>query len=217
MARKLLLCCGILASLVYVGTDVLAAIEYGEYHSFTARVISELMARGAPTERLVDPPFILYDLLIMAFAVGIWRSSPLRRAHVVAGLLFAFGAFGLTGPTLFEMNVRGTGDGAADVAHIVATGVLSLLILAAVAIGASIRGRAFRLYSYATLLVLVGFGVLTSLASRGLATGAPTPWVGLVERVLIGAFLLWTAVLATSFLVAERRHTWEPQPFATLR
>jgi hypothetical protein len=217
MLRKLLLCCGVLASFVYAGTDVLAAIEFGEYHSFTARVISELMARGAPTERLVDPPFLLYDLLILAFAVGLWRSSPRRRARVTAGLLFAYGAFGLTGPTLFEMNVRGTGDPGADVAHIVATGVLSLMILAAVASGAAIRGRAFRLYSYATLAVLVGFGVLTSLAARGLSSGEPTPWIGLLERVVIGAFLSWTAVLATSFLVAERRHSWEPRPSASHR
>src|SRR5690349_5570400 len=52
MPRKSLLVCGILASLVYVAADVLAAIRYPEYHSFTSRAISELMANGAPTERL---------------------------------------------------------------------------------------------------------------------------------------------------------------------
>ena len=54
MVRKSLLVCGILASLLYAGTDVLASIRFGEYHSFTSQAVSELMAKGAPTERFVD-------------------------------------------------------------------------------------------------------------------------------------------------------------------
>jgi hypothetical protein len=205
MPRKLLLACGVLASLLYVGTDVLAAIRYPGYHSFTSRVISELMARGAPTERLVDPLFLLYGALMMAFAAGIWISHDRQRVHVTGGLLFAYAAIGLLGPTMFEMNVRGTGEPNADVAHIALTGVLVFLIVAAVMAGAATWGRRFRLYSLATLLVLVVFGVLTAFASRGLSTGAPTPWFGLMERINIGAFLLWVAVLAVSLLRGQQR------------
>ena len=196
MLRKSLLVCGALASMLYVGTDVLAAIFYPDYHSFTARVISELMANGAPTERLVDPLFLLYGGLMLAFAVGVWLSSPRPRVRVTACLLFAIGAIGLTGPTLFEMEVRGSPPSTADVLHIAVTAALVLCILAAVTVGAKLRGPWFRRYSFATLLVMVVFGVLTSFASRGLATGEPTPWLGLLERVNIGAFLLWVAVLS---------------------
>ena len=80
MPRRFLLACGVLASIVYLGADVLAGIFFGEYHSFTSRVISELMARGAPTERLVDPLFLLYGALTMAFGSGVWMSSPRTRA-----------------------------------------------------------------------------------------------------------------------------------------
>jgi len=38
---------------------------YGEYHNFRSQAISELMARGAPTERFVDPLFFLYDVLLI--------------------------------------------------------------------------------------------------------------------------------------------------------
>ena len=204
MLRKSLLVCGMLASLVYVGTDVLAAIRYPEYHSFTSRAISELMASGAPTERLVDPIFLLYGVLMLAFAVGVWMSSSRKRVHVTAGLLFAYAAIGFLGPSFFEMNVRGTGESTRDVLHIALTGVLVLFILAAVAVGASIREPWFRLYSFATLLVMVVFGVLTSFTMRGVGTGDPTPWVGIMERVNIGAFLLWVVVLAVSLLRAPR-------------
>jgi hypothetical protein len=202
MPRRLLLVCGVLSSLVYVSADVLSAILYPGYHSFASRWISELMASGAPTERLVDPLFLLYDLLVMAFGVGVWMSGPRRRVHITGALLFGLGIIGLLGPTFFEMNLRGTGDPAQDVAHIALTMVMVLLILASVGFGASLRGRMFRLYSFATLLIMVVFGVLTSVTARGIATGAPTPWTGLTERVNIGAFLLWIVVLAVSLLRA---------------
>jgi len=207
--QKSLLLCGVLASLVYVGADVLAAIRYPEYHSFCSRVVSELMAKGAPTEGLVDPLFLLYGALMMAFAVGVWMSGLGRRGHLVGGLLFAYAAIGLLGPTVGEMNVRGSGgDPAADVWHAALTGVIVLFILASVGLAASIRGRAFRLYSYATILIMMVFGVLTAFMMRGAGSGAATPWVGAMERVNIGAFLLWVVVLASSVLIEADAWGW---------
>ena len=203
MLRNVLLACGVLASLLYVGTDVAAAICYPAYHSFTAKVISELMATGAPTERLVDPPLLVYDVLMMAFAVGIWMSRPTRRAHAAAGLLFAYGALGLLGPTVFEMNVRGSGGPPmADYLHMAITGVLVVIIFAIVATAASLRGRAFRRYSYATIVAMIAFGIVTGMLSKGLGTAEPTPWLGAAERLNVGAFLLWVAVLGVSLLRA---------------
>jgi hypothetical protein len=199
MLRKSLLLCGILASVLYAATDVLAAVRYGGYHSFTDRVVSELMAKGAPTEHLVDPLFLVYGVLMLAFGVGVWRSSRRPPVHLMAGLLLAYAALGLLGPTVAEMNVRGTGDSSRDLWHIALSGALSAVLIVAVAVGAATRGRKFQLYSVITLLVMLAFGILTSFAARGLATGEPTPWIGLFERVDIGAFLLWVVVLAVAF------------------
>lgn len=214
MLRRVLLVCGILASIVYVGVDILAAIRYPDYHSFTSRVISELMASGAPTEGLVDPPFLLYGLLMMAFGAGVWMSGCHWRVHTTGALLFACGAIGLLGPTVFEMNVRGAGgDPAADILHIALTAVLGAVIVASVAFAASIQERRLRLYSLATLLIMIAFSVVTSFEARGLGTGAPTPWVGLAERVNIGAFLLWVVVLAIWLLrVREPLSPASPSP-----
>jgi len=203
MLRKLLLSCGVVASILYVATDVAAAILHPAYHSFRARAVSELMASGAPTERLVDPLFLVYDALMIAFAIGLWLSS--ERARLAAGMLLAYGALGLLGPTLFEMNVRGSGGSpTADTLHIALTGVIVLLILATVAVGAFLGGHRFRVYSLVTIAVMVLFGVVTWFAMRGIGTGEPTPWGGLLERVNIGAFLLWIAVLAIARLRAAR-------------
>jgi hypothetical protein len=204
--RRALLVCGVVSSLLYVGIDLFAAIGYGEYHSFASQTISELSARGAPTKPIVDPLLVFYGLLAIAFGVGVWMSARGKRAlRITAGLLIAYGMVGLPGPWVFPMNVRGSGDVGGDVPHIVLTGVIVLLIIAAVAAGAFSRGPAFCLYSWATLVTILVFGALAGIEARGIATGEPTPSMGLTERVHIGAFLLWVAALALSLLRGQRR------------
>lgn len=205
MLRRVLLACGVLASLLYIGVDVAAAIRYPDYHSFTSQMISELMARDAPTERFVDPPLLFYNVLMIAFAVGVWMSGPRTRIHATAGLLFTYGAIGFLGPTVFEMNVRGSdGPLRTDYLHIMITGVLVAIILATVATAATIRGRGFRIYSYATIAAMLGLGLLTGMLTKGIGTAEPTPWLGAVERLNIGAFLAWVVVLAFSLRTEVR-------------
>jgi hypothetical protein len=159
LLRRTLLVCGVLASLLYVATDVLAAVLYGEYHSFTARAVSELMARGAPTERFVDPLFLAYGVLSAAFGIGVWLSAgPRRLLRVMGGSLIAYAVIGLAGPVFFEMNVRGSGDAGDDVPHIVLTAAIVLLMVSTMATGAFVRGPRFRIYSVLTLLVFVVSG-----------------------------------------------------------
>ena len=198
MLRKALLVCGILSSLVYVGADVLAAMLFPDYHSFTSQAISELTAVGAPTKPLVDPLFIIYDALLMAFGVAVWTSPGRKRAfHLVGGLLIGIAAVGSVWP---PMQLRGTGDVSGDVPHIAVAGVIVLLILSAMGFGASLFGRRFRLYSLATILILLVSGALTGFAGSRLAAGHPTPWLGITERINVGAYLVWVLVLAIALL-----------------
>ena len=204
-SRRALLICGLLSSAVYIGIDQLAAIRHAGYHDFASQTISELGARGAPTRQLVNPLFILYDLLTIAFGVGVWLSARGNRPlRVAAAALTAVGVIGLPGPWLFPMNLRGVGG---DLAHIVGTGVMVLFIVTGVGFGAFALGRRFRAYSIATLVATLVFGALTSVQAKGLATGDPTPWIGITERLCIGAFLVWVGALAISLLRTE--HGWK--------
>jgi hypothetical protein len=198
--RRGLLICGVAASLLYIGIDQLAAVRHADYHAFVSQTISELGARGAPTKPLVDPLFIVYDLLTIAFGVGVWMSAGSKRAlRVAAAALIVLGAGGLPGPWLFPMNLRGVGG---DLPHIVATAAMVLCIVVAVAFAAFALGQRFRNYSFATLGAALAFGAVTSVQARGLITGAPTPWIGLTERICIGVFLAWAVVLAIALLRA---------------
>src|SRR5687768_17398765 len=161
--RQVLLVSGILSSLVYIATDVLGGMRYPGY-SFSSQAISELMATGAPSEAFVDPLFLVYGGLALAFGVGAFREGAARsRALRIAGaLLIAYAAVGFSGPIFFEMHPRGTGGVAGDLPHILLTGVLVLFLLLAIGIGGFGLGKPFRVYSLGTLLIVIAFGALTA-------------------------------------------------------
>ena len=207
--RQLLLACGILSSLLYVATDMLGGLRYDGY-SFTSHTISELAAIGAPSKELVDPLFLAYDLLALAFGVGLvreglGRSRPLR---ITGSLLIGYGAIGFAAFTvadpLFRIHQRGVGSIATDAPHIVLTGVLVVVLLLAVGFGAFALGRRFRIYSFGTLVTLVVSSALTVPYAARLAAGEPTPGFGIVERVDVYSALLWLAVLSVALLRRSR-------------
>jgi hypothetical protein len=194
--QRALLGCGILASVLYSATDVLGGLSYPGY-SFNSQGISELMAIGAPAEPLVDPLFLVYDVLMLAFGVGVWRAARASRLlRVCAILLMAYGALGFTGPTLFPMHQRGADSSASDLAHIVLTAVLVLLMLTTITLSAFALGRRFRVYSLVTLGVLIVFGSISGAYGARIAANLPTPGFGVIERIIVYSALLWVAVLA---------------------
>ncbi|HEU5304369.1 MAG TPA: DUF998 domain-containing protein, partial [Gemmatimonadales bacterium] len=190
--------CGVLSSLLYVGIDVLAGMRYGDYHSYASQAISELGAVGSPTKQFVGPLFITYGILIIAFGLGVWTSANRKRAlRVIGGLLIGIGAVGLVTP---PMNLRGTGNISGDLPHIALMGVIVLFLLVAIAFGASLYGRGWRLYSFATLVTLLVSGAWTGFEATRLAAQQPTPWLGVAERINLGAYLLWVLALAVTLL-----------------
>jgi hypothetical protein len=207
--RKVLLLSGIGSSVLYVVTDVVASLRYSGY-SYADQMISELMAVEAPTRQFMIAMFVPYNLLVLAFAAGVWASADQNRAlRVTAGLLAAFGVVGFVGLFLAPMHARGveTSMTGTDMAHIATTAIIVLLTLLYVGFGAAARGKQFRVYSIVTILLMVVFGTLTGLSGSQIAANEPTPWMGLMERVSIYAQMLWIAVLAIALLRANASKT----------
>ncbi len=197
-----LLVCGALAALVYLVADVLGSLRYPGYN-FTAQGVSELMAVGAPSKRLVDSVFIVYGVLALAFAVGVLRESSGKRALRVAGLLLGLYAIAGTFGPLFPAHPRGVGNFSDNVPHMILTAVLVVLMLAALGFAATALGKVFRMYSLATLGTIVALGIVSGVYASRMAARQPTPGFGIVERALIYAYLVWVAVLGV--LLMRRR------------
>jgi hypothetical membrane protein len=204
--RRLLLICGILASLIYVGSDILAALQW-EGYSYTAQAVSELRAIGAPTRPLLIPILVIYAVLEIAFGLGVAaeRKYALRITGV---LLIGLGVVDLIAP-LFPMQLRGdilqTGRTMTDMMHIIITGVTVILLFLIMGFGAAANGRWFRLYSYTTILVLLVCGVWSSLDIPRIEANLPTPWLGVRERINIYGYMLWMAMLGIVLLRTKNK------------
>jgi hypothetical protein len=201
MLRKVLLVCGILSSLLYVGTDILAARLY-EGYSYTGQTISELFAIGAPTRPLVVSLFLTRSVLQVAFGLGVWMSAGgLRKT---AGFLLGLGCVDLAAAPFFPMHQRtvlGAGGGTlTDTLHIIGAAVDVLLILFIIGFGANVFSKRFRLYSIGTIVVLLVFGALAGLDGPRVSANLTTPWVGVTERISVYSYMLWMAVLAITLL-----------------
>ena len=84
--------------------------------------------------------------------------------------------------------------------HIALASATVLLMLSAMGRAATAFGRPFRVFSIASLALLVAFGALTFVDAPRLSANLPTPWMGVWERINVGTFMVWVIVLATALL-----------------
>jgi hypothetical protein len=204
MVQKFLFICGILSSPLYVGTDLLGGILLKDY-DFISQYISELSAIGTPSRSLVIPLYIVYDILMIAFGLGVLAAANRKHAlHLTGGFLIGFAGVGFVG-LFFPMHPRGVEATFTDTIHQIIAGVTVLFILLAIGSGATrsgatVYGKRFRLYSTGTLFILLTLGALPFLGAAQIVSEQPTPWVGLIERIVAYIYLLWVMVLAIVLL-----------------
>lgn len=204
MNRKLLFWCGIVGPLLYVFTMVLGGVLRPGY-SHVGNAISELTQAGAPNHWLLDPLYVIYNLCSVGFGIGILlaarRSS---RAGRWAGVcLTVLGALGVL-MVWFPMDPLGAPATFAGTGHLVIAGLMSLGTMIAVLLTAlwqrHLPGQS-RYVRYTVLslgLIFVSGGLAAAMAASS------HPWMGLVERITIGAFLQWEFITAWRMLEHER-------------
>ncbi len=200
-----LLFCGILSSILYVAGEVLASVRWESY-SYVNQAVSELAALQAPTRPFMLAMFSVYNLLVIAFAVGVWRSAGQKRSlRVAAIMLVVYAVVGEVTQLFSPMQPRGSVTSATDVGHMILTAVEVLSIVLFIAFGSGARGRGFRVYSIASILIIIAAGVTTgALSTHMTAAASSTPWAGAVERINIYGTMLWIAMFA---VVLRRSNT----------
>ena len=194
-----LLASGLLYAALYpIVNDLIAATLYDGY-SRLDQAVSELSATGAPTHAFLTGMAPVFSLLFIGFGIGVWKSAYGKRTLRLAGaLVIAHGAMGflwMVAPMSQREVIAAGGATPADTVHLVLSAATGLFVTAYVAITAVAFGWTFRLYSTATIVVALLFGLLSAQVDR-IEAGEPTPYMGLLERIGIGAWLLWVAVVA---------------------
>jgi hypothetical protein len=207
MSRRVLLLAGLTASAVYVVTVVVGGFITPGY-SHTSDFISSLIQSGASRKALLDPPFLVYNVLLVGFGAGLLgevdRMPGLRsRAGRVGALSIV--TVGLAGVVMFwfPQDPVGTPVSPGGTIHIILAAVASLATM--VAMGTLARwwsgrqaAKAFARFSYIALALVFVAGYLAAVAAARLH-----PPTGLVQRFTIGSFIAWLAV--ASWVLAESR------------
>ena len=172
-----------------------------EGYSFTSQPISALAAIGSPVRTLTAPLFIIYAVLLLAFGLGVRGSASRNRTlRVTGGLLIGIGLVGFMW-TPFPMHLGEPVNSLANTIHSIFAGVQVLLTLLAIGFGATAFGKRFRFYSIGTILALLVAGVVGFWLA---ASGQPTSWFGVIERINVYSYLLWVALLAIILLREEK-------------
>jgi hypothetical protein len=201
---KVLLWCGIAASLLYIATDIFLATRLTGY-SYIDQTVSELSAIGASTKPCWTAMIFIFNPLLIAFGIGVQRIAEKWRNLRITGLLISiWGLFGFLW-LLFPMNMRGAIGSTSDTMHLIMAGVTVPLMMLFIGFGSGAKGRRFRLYSILTILAMLVFGAWTGTQASRVAAQLPTPGLGIIERVSVYLPMIWIIVLASIFLQKIKR------------
>ena len=199
--KKYLLTCGVLSSLFYIAMNALIPLLFDGY-SFRSHTVSELSAIGAPTRQLWVWLAFVYMLLFAAFGFGVLKSSiENRHLRTLAIIIFVYCVWNFYWPPMHQRVVIAAGGGTlTDNLHIgwaIATVLFMMLMMA---FGSAAFGTRFKIFTIATWVVFIVFGLLTGMEAPGISQNLPTPHIGIWERINIAAFMTWVVVLASVML-----------------
>lgn len=201
---------GILAPLFYVIAVIVGSLLRSDY-SQVSQAISELIESGAPNKTLLDLLFIFYNALIIVFGYWLFKQLKVKGRYGVqigAVMLLTTGVLGLAMTLFFPMDPKGSEATLPGMIHLILAGIMSLLtILTILFIGFGFKNfpllANLKLYSLITAIVVLVSGVMAALGAS-----TESAYLGLFERITIGAFLQWVFVVALKlFLVRVKEET----------
>jgi hypothetical protein len=212
LTGRYLLYYGILSTAWYIITNIIVPAQYAGYN-ISSQTVSELSAIDSPTRTLWIVLCSFYTLLLVAFGIGVWLTSDQnKKLRFVATIIIFDAVFGIFWPPMHQREVIAAGGGTtSDTLHIIWTFIHLLLVLLMIGFGAAALGKGFRIYSIVTVVLFIVFGILTSRESHGIDTGQATPYIGIWERINMGAYMLWIVVFAIELI----RRTKKIQPLPT--
>ena len=196
--------CGILSPIVYF-----IAVAVGGFldpsYSHIGKTVSELVEVGAPNRDLLNIMLLVYNVLIIPFAVGLYfgLKKGLSRSLVLIALVLT-GILGTFVTVFFPLDAAGKSVTFTGMMHLVVVGLVvpcTFVFMLGFWNSArkDIRWGKLALFSIAVFVVTLVSGVAT-------AAFVNSDFRGLLERITIGSTLVWIEVLAIKlYLIAKTK------------
>ena len=194
---KILGLLGALAPVIYFVATVLGGYLWHGY-SWYSETVSTLTSAAAPNQAIINPLYAIYNVFVIALAVGLYLGIKPRKP-TVASLLFAVAGVG--GLVLFwfpqdypitpQMTFTGT-------MHVAIAAIIAFSSIASIAAyGITLRKNPD--WTRIGKLCLIWLPIALALGGFG-AASINAPFAGLAERLSIGSILLWIEVMSLALV-----------------
>lgn len=199
--RNDLLIFGILSSCWYAAINMIVPGHYAGYSMIT-QTVSELSAINAPTRIFWVLLVIWYPLLFASFGWGVLASAGKNRAlHMTGSLMIIYAVLNFYWPPMHQRDVIAADRATLTDSLHIAWAMMTLLFMTLImGFGAAALEKGFRLFTAATFLVFVVFGMLIGKEAPDLQANLTTPYIGIWERINIATFMIWVVVFAIVLL-----------------
>lgn len=198
--NNLLLSCGLIASILYLITDLLAG-RLTRGYSFSVDSMSDLGASGATTRPLVLVLTFVACIFMVAFGVGLWRIADQSNWGKIVSILLLVHAISGFVSTLFFPNRLGVRP------EFGTPGVLLMFLSVLCFVFAMIFGAlAFQGWMRVISIAIPALYIILALirfASAAISKGSAVVLIGVQERSMAYSFLAWVFCLAL-FLFQSR-------------
>lgn len=198
--EKTLLIAGPLAALTYLAVVILGgAIRPG--YSHISNFVSELISAKAPNKKLLNPFFLVFNILTGIFGIGLILAAHGSKLAIWGGAIIVVEAVFGFATVFFSQDERDDKTTLTGTMHIILAGGSSLTTMAAMLLAGlwlkQIPGMTgWSLFTFISLgIVFVSGGLTAAMTPKN------HPLVGLLERITIGGFLQWMAVIAIRLVV----------------
>lgn len=200
MLQKALLICGILCAVLSTVTDIVAGLMTEGYR-FDTQSASILSGIGTPTRWFVLPVNLIAGVLMLAFATGVWFAVGANWALRLMACMLALNAIlTMVAVAFFPSHPAELVNSPANKVNVMFMAPAVIVFLLAIILGAIGNHNWFRYYSIATLLLFLFGAILSILVYYKIVPGQPGTTVGIQERTMIYAEMLWLALQAVVLL-----------------
>jgi hypothetical protein len=194
---------GVVAVFIFILMIFFGGI-FNSVNSLLYREVSFLISPNSATKFLTIPLFQLYNIHLILFSLLLSVRLHNRYSKIGAIYLLIASLFGLV-LLKFPMDPRGISQSPAGVTHITIALMMALFIVISLLLLSKGLKKSKKFVWLSKLSFLVGitvtiFGFLTGLFA---AFSLPS-LVGLMERLPIGAFLIWIYKAATGLLKSKK-------------
>lgn len=204
MNLKIISLLGIIAPIIFVVTIIVGGLMTPGY-SHLSQSISELVISGAQNKLYLDISFSINYVFSCIFGFGLFvifrsKASPLNSSTGLIGfiILGVISILSFLSSNFFTMNLPGTPATTFGTIHLILVGLESIGSMTAILlVGFWFRRvglSGYGVYSIITLAIVFITGIMTLVA-----TTEGSAYVGLFERLTVGAFALWSFVIALKF------------------